>query len=94
MQRHVITDPDCVLPEAAQKSKTKTRMGLRESAAYLASSSYIRNLALLVRDTEGGWGVGKGIGRNAGSQKGRSGAGGAKSRDGRLRGRGVAGVQA
>ncbi|CAN0039135.1 unnamed protein product [Phaeothamnion confervicola] len=58
MQRSVMTDPQCVSPEvlattaAAKKKgaarKSATKMGLGESAKYLASSSYIRNLALLV----------------------------------------------
>ena len=34
--------------QALKKTKTKTKMSLKESAAYLASSAYIRNLAALV----------------------------------------------
>jgi len=48
MQRNVMTDPECVPPQALKKTKTKTKMSLKESAAYLASSAYIRNLAALV----------------------------------------------
>jgi AAA family ATP:ADP antiporter len=48
MQTRVMTDPDCVPPQALKKTKTKTKMSLKESAAYLASSPYIRNLAALV----------------------------------------------
>ena len=43
-----MTDPACVPEQAIKKSKTKTKMGIKESAAYLASSPYIRNLAALV----------------------------------------------
>mmetsp|Transcript_28418 Transcript_28418/g.45111 ORF Transcript_28418/g.45111 Transcript_28418/m.45111 type:complete len:703 (-) Transcript_28418:137-2245(-) len=49
MQRNVLTDPECVPPDMEKKKKkTKTRMKLGESVKYLASSSYIRNLAFLV----------------------------------------------
>ena len=34
------------LTQALKKTKTKTKMSLKESAAYLASSAYIRNLAV------------------------------------------------
>jgi AAA family ATP:ADP antiporter len=48
MQTQVMTDPECVPPQALKKTKTKTKMTLKESAAYLGSSPYIRNLAALV----------------------------------------------
>jgi AAA family ATP:ADP antiporter len=50
MQRKVMTDPECVDQEkaAAKKKKKKTKMGLRESAKFLMSSTYIRDLAMLV----------------------------------------------
>jgi AAA family ATP:ADP antiporter len=48
MQTKVMTDPECVPPQALKKTKTKTKMSLKESAQYLASSAYIRNLAALV----------------------------------------------
>jgi AAA family ATP:ADP antiporter len=48
MQTRVMTDPECVPPQALKKTKTKTKMTLKESAAYLANSAYIRNLAALV----------------------------------------------
>lgn len=48
MQKKVMTDPECVPPSAVKQSKTKTSMGIKESAAYLASSPYIRDLATLV----------------------------------------------
>jgi AAA family ATP:ADP antiporter len=48
MQTSVMTDPECVDPNASKKAKTKTSMGLRESASFLAASPYIRNLAALV----------------------------------------------
>jgi AAA family ATP:ADP antiporter len=50
MQRKVMTDPACVDQEkqAAKKKKKKTKMGLRESAKFLMSSPYIRDLAMLV----------------------------------------------
>ena len=44
----VLTDPDCVDQGAQKKAKTKTKMGLRESVSFLASSAYIRLLATLV----------------------------------------------
>jgi len=48
MQRKVVTDPECVDPSTLKKAKVKTKMGIRESAKYLANSKYIRNLAALV----------------------------------------------
>lgn len=50
MQRRVMTDPECVNQEkqAAKKKKKKERMGLKESAKFLMSSTYIRDLAMLV----------------------------------------------
>jgi AAA family ATP:ADP antiporter len=44
----VLTDPDCVDQTAQKKAKVKTKMGLKESAQFLASSKYIRLLATLV----------------------------------------------
>jgi len=48
MQKEVLTDPECMDASAMKKQKTKTKMGMRESAKYLASSPYIRSLAALV----------------------------------------------
>ena len=53
MQDHVLTDPNCVDVEkraksAAKKKMNKEKMGVRESAKFLMSSPYIRNLATLV----------------------------------------------
>lgn len=50
MQRKVLTDPNCVNQEkqAAKKKKKKVKMGLRDSAKFLLSSPYIRDLAMLV----------------------------------------------
>jgi len=48
MQTQVMTDPNCVDLSAQKKAKTKTSMGIGESAKFLASSPYIRNLAALV----------------------------------------------
>lgn len=48
MQRCVVTDPRCVDQSTLKKSKTKTKMSMRDSAKYLAQSKYIRNLATLV----------------------------------------------
>jgi AAA family ATP:ADP antiporter len=48
LQKKVVTDPECVDPNEVKKSKTKTKMTLRESVDFLAKSSYIRNLAMLV----------------------------------------------
>mmetsp|Transcript_37788 Transcript_37788/g.68871 ORF Transcript_37788/g.68871 Transcript_37788/m.68871 type:complete len:598 (+) Transcript_37788:47-1840(+) len=44
----ILNDPECVDQTSLKKAKTKTKMGLAESAKYLASSSYIRNLAMMV----------------------------------------------
>jgi len=46
--RFVLTDPTVFKPGAQKKTKVKTKLGIRESAKYLAKSPYIRNLALLV----------------------------------------------
>lgn len=45
-----MTDPACVDQEkqASKKKKKKVKMGLRESAKFLMSSPYIRDLAMLV----------------------------------------------
>jgi len=48
IQNNVMTDPNCVDLKSLKKAKTKTKMGLGESFKYLASSPYIRNLAMLV----------------------------------------------
>ena len=48
IQTQVITDPECMDKGAMKKAKTKTSMGLGESAKYLANSKYIRSLATLV----------------------------------------------
>lgn len=50
MQRKVMTDPECVDQEkqAAKKKKKRVKMGLRESAKFLMSSPYIKDLAMLV----------------------------------------------
>ena len=50
MQRKVLTDPNCVNQEkqAAKKKKKKVKMGLRDSAKFLLSSPYIRDLTMLV----------------------------------------------
>uniref|UniRef100_A0A6V1LEJ0 ADP,ATP carrier protein n=1 Tax=Heterosigma akashiwo TaxID=2829 RepID=A0A6V1LEJ0_HETAK len=48
MQKNVVTDPECVSELRKPKSKASTSMSLGESAKYLASSPYIRYLALLV----------------------------------------------
>ncbi|KAL9179304.1 hypothetical protein ACHAXT_008594 [Thalassiosira profunda] len=50
MQRKVMTDPECVDQEKqeAKKKKKKVKMGLKDSAKFLMSSPYIRNLATLV----------------------------------------------
>ena len=48
IQTSVVTDPECMAEGAVKKAKTKTKMSVKESAAYLTSSPYIRNLALLV----------------------------------------------
>ena len=48
IQTQVLTDPECMDKVAMKKAKTKTSMGLGESAKYLADSKYIRSLATLV----------------------------------------------
>ena len=50
MQRKVLTDPACVDQEKREKSKTKkkVKMSMKESAKFLMSSKYIRDLAMLV----------------------------------------------
>jgi AAA family ATP:ADP antiporter len=48
IQTSVLTDPECMDQVAVKKAKTKTSMGLGESAKYLANSKYIRSLATLV----------------------------------------------
>jgi len=50
MQRKVMTDPACVNQEKreAKKKKKRVKMGLRDSAKFLMSSTYIRDLATLV----------------------------------------------
>jgi AAA family ATP:ADP antiporter len=50
MQRKVMTDPECVNQEkaAAKKKKKRVKMSLKESAQFLMSSTYIRDLAMLV----------------------------------------------
>lgn len=50
MQRKVMTDPACFDQEKreAKKKKKKVKMGLRDSAKFLMSSTYIRDLATLV----------------------------------------------
>lgn len=54
MQRKVMTDPECVDQEKqqAKKKKKKVKMGLKDSAKFLLSSPYIRNLATLVISCE------------------------------------------
>jgi len=48
MQRKIMTDPNLVDLTKQKKAKTKTKLGLADSAKYLASSKYIRDLAMLV----------------------------------------------
>lgn len=49
MQTQVLTDPECVNQNnEAKRKKTKTKMTMKESAAFLSNSPYIRDLALLV----------------------------------------------
>mmetsp|Transcript_64006 Transcript_64006/g.106420 ORF Transcript_64006/g.106420 Transcript_64006/m.106420 type:complete len:574 (-) Transcript_64006:111-1832(-) len=48
IQSSVLTDPECMNEVAQKKAQEKTNMGLKESLGYLASSKYIRNLAMLV----------------------------------------------
>lgn len=48
VQRRVVTDPNCVPPGSQRKAKQKTKLTVRESAAFLARNRYILSLALLV----------------------------------------------
>ena len=50
MQRNVMTDPACVdqQKQAQKKKRKKTKMSLKDSAKFLMSSPYIRDLAILV----------------------------------------------
>ena len=49
MQTAVLTDQECVDPtKEAKRKKTKTKMTMKESAAFLSNSPYIRDLSLLV----------------------------------------------
>jgi len=50
MQRKVLTDPACVDPKRLEQksSKKKVKMTMKESAKFLMSSKYIRDLAMLV----------------------------------------------
>jgi len=50
MQRNVLTDPNCVDIEKRETKakKKKVKMGLKDSAKFLVSSKYIRDLAALV----------------------------------------------
>jgi AAA family ATP:ADP antiporter len=49
MQKFVLTDPGCIDPnKEAKRKKTKTKMTFGESAKFLASSRYIRDLAVIV----------------------------------------------
>lgn len=48
MQKSVLTDPACVSATKQIKKKTKTDMGVVDSAKFLAKSPYIRDLATLV----------------------------------------------
>eukprot|EP00190_Bangiopsis_sp_CCMP1999_P006299 CAMPEP_0198722764 /NCGR_PEP_ID=MMETSP1475-20131203/351_1 /TAXON_ID= ORGANISM="Unidentified sp., Strain CCMP1999" /NCGR_SAMPLE_ID=MMETSP1475 /ASSEMBLY_ACC=CAM_ASM_001111 /LENGTH=632 /DNA_ID=CAMNT_0044483685 /DNA_START=137 /DNA_END=2035 /DNA_ORIENTATION=- len=48
VSRFVLTAPTVFKPGAQKKTKVKTKLGVRESAKYLASSRYIRDLAMLV----------------------------------------------
>jgi len=48
IQSKVMTDPECVDVNQQRKSKTKSKMTLKQSAAYLAKSPYMRDLATLV----------------------------------------------
>lgn len=48
MQRKVLTDPALFEPRKQKSSKVKTKLSLGESAKYLISSKYIRDLATLV----------------------------------------------
>eukprot|EP00904_Undaria_pinnatifida_P004045 jgi/Undpi1/13641/HiC_scaffold_9.g03295.m1 len=48
MQENVITDPDCVDAASAATMKETTTLTLRESAAFLATNDYLRDVAILV----------------------------------------------
>eukprot|EP00669_Euglena_mutabilis_P012303 TRINITY_DN6933_c0_g1_i1.p1 TRINITY_DN6933_c0_g1~~TRINITY_DN6933_c0_g1_i1.p1 ORF type:complete len:656 (-),score=168.91 TRINITY_DN6933_c0_g1_i1:61-2028(-) len=48
VQRRVVTDPNCVPPGSQRKAKQKTKLTVRESAAFLVRNRYILSLALLV----------------------------------------------
>lgn len=49
MQKQVLTDPACVdQNKEAKRKKAKTKMTMKESASFLASSPYIKDLATLV----------------------------------------------
>ena len=49
VQREVLTDPQCVDPEREKnRKKSKPKLTMKESAAFLVKSTYIRDLALLV----------------------------------------------
>ncbi len=48
MQRKIMTDPKLVDLSKQKKAKTKTKLGLADSAKYLINSRYIRDLAVLV----------------------------------------------
>jgi AAA family ATP:ADP antiporter len=48
MQKYVVNDPACVDPSKAKGKKVKTKMGMGDSAKFLAKSRYIRDLATLV----------------------------------------------
>lgn len=48
IETQVLTDPACMDQVAVKKTKTKTQMGIKESAKFLANSKYIRDLATLV----------------------------------------------
>lgn len=50
MQRNVLTDPECVnvKMQERRKKKKKIKMTMKESAQFLLSSKYIRDLAMLV----------------------------------------------
>jgi ATP:ADP antiporter, AAA family len=49
MQQQVLTDPNCVDPnKEAKRKKQKTSMSFADSAKFLANSSYIRDLAVIV----------------------------------------------
>lgn len=49
VQRQVLTDPQCVDPEREKnRKKSKPKLTMKESAAFLSKSTYIRDLALLV----------------------------------------------